>query len=397
MQSSKSLLKSKRRASGKPPAALSIGPRGFWPMADDGVTPVVTQSMVSAFTDCPREVYYGTVLGLRPRLEAKPLTRGTWIHSLLEERANGRDWVEKHNEIYAGFEDDPYIDDLDALEEEVYNIVKSYDWVYRNDDWTVIAAEITVERPIFHGAALYRGRIDLIIMDENGDVWLVDHKTHRTFPEWQYRELSFQHYSYMWACRKAPEYLAIRHNGKPVPQPKGFIYDYCKTGAIGTPQLTKKTRKISRQLKPSGTTLPVFTDWLRDQGMLTTVRGKDLLAIEDSDERQYVEEFIIELENKDYTSHFRRDKMVFSQAQQTRQLKSFLSSARRMLKYTWDDPDTIERGSHAGYKCRYQDLSVADLMHGTSEIEQRTRYVVTHDPLDYYPNQDKDKKKGVKK
>ena len=378
-----------KRSRSSKPAALKIGPRGFWPHTDDGV-PVVTQSMVSTFTDCPREVYYGTVLGLRPRLEAKPLTRGTWIHSLLEERANGNDWVEKHNQIYEQFTAEQFVEEVDALEEEVYNVVKSYDWVYRNDDWKVIAAEITVERPIFHGAALYRGRIDLIIMDENGDVWLVDHKTHRTFPEWQYRELSFQHYSYLWACRTSPEYLALG-----VPQPKGFIYDYCKTGAIHTPSL-RQDGKLSRSLKPSGTTLPVFLGWLRDNNLLTTVNGKDLLAIEDDAERAYVEEFIIELENKDYSDYFRRDVMEFSRAQQTRQLKSFLASARRMLKYSWDDPDTIERGAHAGYKCRYQDLSVADLMHGTSEIEQKTRYVVTHDPLDYYPNQNKDKKKGRK-
>lgn len=382
-------LSTTKRSRSSKPAALKIGPRGFWPMTEDGI-PVVTQSMVSTFTDCPREVYYGTVLGLRPRLEAKPLTRGTWIHALLEERANGKDWVEKHNEIYEKFASEQFVEEVDALEEEVYNVVKSYDWVYRNDNWTVIAAELTVERPIFHGAALYRGRIDLIIMDEHGDVWLVDHKTHRTFPEWSYRELSFQHYSYLWACRTSPTYLALG-----VPQPKGFIYDYCKTGAIHTPTL-RQDGKLSRQLKPSGTTLPVFLDWLRDNNMLTTVKGKDLLAIEDDAERAYVEEFIIELENKDYSDYFRRDVMEFSQEQQTRQLKSFLASARRMLKYSWDDPDTIERGAHAGYKCRYQDLSVADLMHGTSEIEQRTRYVVTHDPLDYYPNQNKDKKKGRK-
>jgi hypothetical protein len=32
---------------------------------------------------------------------------------------------------------------------------------------------------------------------------------------------------------------------------------------------------------------------------------------------------------------------------------------------------------------------VADLIHGSSEIEQRSRYVTTRDPLDYYPNQEK--------
>jgi hypothetical protein len=114
-----------------------------------------------------------------------------------------------------------------------------------------------------------------------------------------------------------------------------------------------------------------------------------MLAIEDESKRLYVEEFITELEHKDYQYYFRRDYMEFDQAQQTRQLKMFLASAKRMLRYRWDDPDTIERGAHAGFKCRYQDLSVADLMHGTSDIEQRTRYVTTRDPLDYYPQQDK--------
>ena len=43
--------------------------------------------------------------------------------------------------------------------------------------------------------------------------------------------------------------------------------------------------------------------------------------------------------------------------------------------------------------CNYKDLTIADLIHGTSEIEQRTRYTTTRDPLDYYPNQKKGKKK----
>lgn len=342
--------------------------------------------MVSTFVDCPREVYYGTVLGLRPRLEQKPLTRGTWVHSLLEERANGRDWVEKHNAIYDEYSQQLFVEEADALEQEVYNIARSYDWVYRDDQLTPVAAELTVERPVFGGKALYRGRIDLIVQDQWGDVWFVDHKTHRTFPDWAYRELAFQHYSYLWACRKAPEYLALG-----LPQPKGFIYDYCKTGAIRTPEL-RKDGKISRTLKPPATTLPVFLDWLEDHHMLSLVTGEPLLAIEDPDELAYVEQFIVELETQDYSHLFRRDKMEFSQAQQTRQLKGFLASARRMLNYKWDDPDTIERGTHAGFRCRYQDLSIADLIHGTSDIEQRTRYVTTHDPLDYYPNQNKKKK-----
>lgn len=350
---------------------------------------MITQSMVSGFVSCPRETYYSIILGLRPRLESRPLTRGTWVHSLLEERGRGGDWRAKHQEILEQAKFEQFDEEVDSLARECYNIVASYDWVHRNEVLTPVAVELTVERPMFRNKVLYRGRIDIVWQDENGDVWLGDHKTHATIPDWRYRELAFQHYSYLWAVEKAPEYLALG-----LPQPKGFIYDYCKTGSISTPTLTQ-SGKISRQLKPTGTTLPVFKEWLYENNMITKVRGKELLAIEDPTERAYVEEFLVELQHRDYSDLFRRDKLVFSEEQAERQRKSFATSARRLLTYKWDDPDCVERNLQAcsGYLCNYKDLTVADLMHGTSEIEQKTRYVKTRDPLDYYPNQKKQKGK----
>lgn len=360
----------------------------MWPTTDDGRL-VITQSMVSGFVGCPREVYYANVLGLRTRLVSKPLTRGTWVHALLEERANGRDWEAKHQELLKAAQEDQFEEEVEDLAAECWRIMASYDHVYRNDTLTPVQAELTVERPMFKGKVLYRGRIDLIVQDEAGDVWLVDHKTHATLPDWRYRELAFQHYSYLWAVQRAPQYLALG-----LPQPKGFIYDYCKTGSISVPTLTLKG-KISRQLKPSGTTLPVFKAWLREQGMMTTIKGRELLAIADPEEKRYVQEFLIELEQRDYSELFRRDYLVFSDEQAARQQKAFMTSAKRLLQYEWDDPDKVERnlGSCSSFTCNYKDLTVSDLIHGTSEIEQRTRYTKTRDPLDYYPNQKKGKAK----
>lgn len=384
-------------ATGKKPGSKAWhGARGTWPTTEDGKL-VITQSMVSGFVACPRETYYGIVLGLRPRLESKPLTRGTWVHALLEERGKGGDWRAKHEELKQQAEATTFEEETAGLAEECYNIVLSYDWVYDqklHEYLTPIAVELTVERPMFRGKVLYRGRIDIIWIDEDGDVWLGDHKTHATLPDWRYRELAFQHYSYLWACQTAPTYKALRYKGKPLPQPKGFIYDYCKTGSIKRPTLTQ-SGKISRVLKPNGTTYPVFREWLIENNMLSVIRGKDLLAIEDASERAYVEQFLMELKHRDYSDLFRRDRLTFSAEQSERQRKAFYQSARRLLQYKWDDPDLVERNLHAcsSYTCNYKDLTVADLMHGTSEIEQRTRYVTTRDPLDYYPNQKKGKAK----
>lgn len=370
------------------------GPRGTWPKTEDGKL-VITQSMVSGFVNCPRETYYSIVLGLRTKLPSKPLTRGTWVHALLEARGQGLDWKAKHQELIAEAEQTMFEEEAAPLAEECYDIVLSYDWVYESklhEVLTPVAVELTVEREMFRGKVLYRGRIDIIWIDENGDVWLGDHKTHATLPDWRYRELAFQHYSYLWACETAPTYKALRYKGKPLPQPKGFIYDYCRTGAIKKPTLTQKGTQ-SKVLKPSGTTYPVYRQWLIDNNRMSVIRGKDLLSIEDPEERAYVEEFLIELKHRDYSDTFRRDRLTFSEAQRKRQLKSFYASARRLLNYKWDDPDKVERNLNAcsGYTCGYKDLTVADLIHGTSEIEQRTQYVTTRDPLDYYPNQKKGK------
>lgn len=350
--------------------------------------------MVSSFVECPRETYYGIVLGLRPRLESKPLTRGTWVHALLEERGKGGDWKALHKELTRKAEETTFEEETAGLADECYRIVLSYDYAHRNETLTPVAVELTVERLMFNGKVLYRGRIDIIWIDENGDVWLGDHKTHASLPDWRYRELAFQHYSYLWAVATSKAYRRLRYKGKPLPQPKGFIYDYCKTGSISAPTLTQ-AGKQSRVVKPSGTTLPVYKEWLIENNMATIIKGKFLLAIEDEAERIYVEEFLVELENRDYSDLFRRDRLTFSPEQAERQRKSFYTSARRLLTYKWDDPDCVERNLHAcsSFMCNYKDLTVADLMHGSSDIEQRTRYVTTRDPLDYYPNQKKGKKK----
>lgn len=362
--------------------------RGVWPITDDGKL-VITQSMVSSFAECPREVYYSSVLGLRPRIESKPLTRGTWIHSLLEARANGEDWKAVHEDILHNAMSSQFDEEVEALAKECYDIVDTYDWVYSQDELKPIRAELTVERPLFNGKALYRGRIDLIVEDSNGNIWLVDHKTHANLPDWRYRELAFQHYSYLWACRKSPQYLELG-----IPQPTGFIYDYCRTNAIKEPTLTQKGN-ISRTVKATSTSYPVLRRWLIENNLMANIQGEDMIAVEDPKERQYIEDMLHDTKHRDYSTTFRRDFMKFTPSQERRQLKAFLTTAKRMLKYNWSDPDTVERNLHAcsGFMCNYKDLTVADLVHGDSTLEQKTRYTRTDDPLDYYPNQKKEEKK----
>lgn len=263
----------------------------------------------------------------------------------------------------------------------------SYEYQYRNDPLTPIRAELTVERPMLGGRALYRGRIDLIVRDKNGDIWLVDHKTHQKFPDWNYRELAYQHYSYLWAAAKAPQYLELG-----LPQPRGFIYDYIRTGAIKLPTITK-TGTISRRVYKTAQTYPVLRNWAIERDLMRVVNGQDTVIVQGS-EGEFLKELLAAAKDSEQLDKFRRDELVFDQAQSLRQMKGFLTTCKRMLDYRWADPDCVERnlGACSSYLCNYRDLTTADLMHGTSDIEQRTRYVCAGDPLDYYPDRQKGQK-----
>lgn len=352
-------------------------------MTDEGI-PVITQSMVTSFSQCPREFYYGYVLGLRPRMTSKPLTRGTWIHALLEAKANGDDWLPVHYAQLEKARQTMFDEEAESLAEECYNIMISYEYQYRNDPLTPVRAELTVERPMLGGRALYRGRIDLIVRDKDGDIWLVDHKTHQKFPDWNYRELAYQHYSYLWAAAKSPQYAELG-----IPQPKGFIYDYIRTGAIKVPTITVRGL-VSRATPAAAQTYPVLRNWLLEREYMRVVNGQDVIIVQGS-EGDYLRELLETTKESDQLDKFRRDELVFDSAQSIRQMKSFLTTCKRMLDYRWADPDCVERnlGACSSYLCNYRDLTTADLMHGTSAIEQRTRYVCAGDPLDYYPDRQK--------
>ena len=78
-------------------------------LADDGVTPVTTQSMIKAFRQCPREAYYKYVLRLKPKVRSLQLTRGKWMHSLLEAYYKEKSgiktlpWREVHDQLASDF------------------------------------------------------------------------------------------------------------------------------------------------------------------------------------------------------------------------------------------------------------------------------------------------------
>ena len=202
----------------------------FDPSVDKRIS---THSMLKTFRKCEMCAYFKYILRLKPKMLAKPLKRGTWVHNLLEAKGNGEDWKKIHAAYTHKFNQlfDEEKDHYGDMPTEIESIMRSYDWHYKNDPWNWVANEFKLEAE-FPDGTLYRGKVDALIENEYG-LWLVDHKTHRTLPDMGFRLRDSQSALYLWAARE---------NGLNV---QGFIWNYIRWKPASTPKLLVKGDRIS--------------------------------------------------------------------------------------------------------------------------------------------------------
>ena len=134
---------------------------------EDG-RPITTQSMIKTFRMCPREAMYKYHDRLKPKIVSKPLTRGKWVHSLLEEHYKGGDWRIPHAQLTAQFSKlfDEEKEHLGDLPRELDLLMESYFWhygdpKYKDHRWTVHEVEKLIEADMPSGH-LFRGKVDMI-------------------------------------------------------------------------------------------------------------------------------------------------------------------------------------------------------------------------------------------
>jgi hypothetical protein len=123
------------------------------------------------------------------------------------------------------------------------------------DEWCLYYLNIPV---------VYQGRIDAIFEDENGNYWIVDHKTAKSFGQQDHLNLDSQCSSYMWALWKM---LNL--------QTQGVIYSELRKSAPKDPEVLKsgglsKNKNIStsahwylKALKEGGHHIPNYRDFLK--------------------------------------------------------------------------------------------------------------------------------------
>ena len=190
---------------------------GKLPVNGDGI-PVITQSLVNSWMDCPVNVYYRYIRGLSPKNPPEHIIRGIWVHECLEEYYKTGHWRERHEERarkYPG----------QNLAREIDRTLTGYAFYYGADEMEVLATELPLEAELPCGYKFY-GKLDAIARLPDGRRVVVDHKTTRRIKPMEQQIVQIQAPMYMWLCEQNDlevDGFMWNYLVAPGPQPPKFI------------------------------------------------------------------------------------------------------------------------------------------------------------------------------
>lgn len=332
---------------------------------------VITNSLIKSFKGCEQATKYKHVDLIGPKYNrAKPLTRGSWFHTLLEAYYKEESVTAAHKAEVVKFGKlfDEEKEALGDLPREMAALFKAYRWHYRDDkSWKVHEVEIKLEAELPNGMQA-QGKADMLVEDEYG-LWAVDHKTHGRLPRMDYRLLDFQSPYYIWMFRQC---------GIPV---QGFIWNYIVPKA---PNPLKWGVRDGRLLKKQPhTDYPTAYRSAEEHGAL---EDPDVVALLDRLEAERYDRDKVQL-----SPVFRRDLLEKDQMIEpviddiTRTADRYAAWREALAK----DPEMpVERSVSRGCEwCSYRSLCIAELADQDAASVRRREYV-SHDPFAYYEGGD---------
>lgn len=330
---------------------------------DESGRAISTHSMLKTFRRCPQQAFYKYELRLKPKVLGTPLRRGTWLHILLEEHHQGRDWRVKHRELSRQFanlldEEREYYGDLPN---DCARIMRSYEWHYEMDPWKVLETEGTLEAELPDGTIL-RGRYDALIENQFG-IWLVDHKSHRRLPDTTFRLLDAQSADYLWLAAKNK--LKIQ----------GFIWNYLVTKPPTVPKMTLQGR-LSK--------VKIDTDYPTYIAEVKRLKREEGLKIT----QEYIEtanklkSYQYRVGQPQLSSFFQRVVLEKSPEMVKRVVQEAYRTSKRMHNYDFTLPAERSVDRSCSW-CSYKDLCTLELMGGNTKLLRKQQFTIG-DPMEYY-------------
>lgn len=218
----------------------------------------VHQSTLKCWRRCKRQYFYKYVQNLQKRRKVGPAIRGTIVHNMLENDANGADaWAPLHEKKEEVAKEKLFPEEKQAYAEifdEIERLMTAYLKWYRKDPLkpiknpkTGLLAEHKFEAMLTPSIVL-AGKIDRVSKDRNGDTWLQDHKTHKRLPSEGSKYSDIQSALYCWVMPQ----IGFK-------KPTGVCWDYIRWKAPAIPQLLK-SGEMSR--RDADTTWDVYRQTL---------------------------------------------------------------------------------------------------------------------------------------
>lgn len=189
----------------------------------------LSNSKIKTYRRCPNQYRYKYVEKLRRKKRVVQLERGSWIHELLQYHYDGEDWRERHQEktkeFYNLFEEER--EELGDLPAECLRIMKSYlrHWASEDKGWHVVDSEMN-ETIMLPNGIEFNFIIDLVV-EENGGLWIVDHKTVKSFMDADFMLIDAQLARYHYALQQLGGYEPLR----------GIIFNELRTKPPTIPRL----------------------------------------------------------------------------------------------------------------------------------------------------------------
>lgn len=236
------------------------------------------------FKRCRRKYWLSSKLqrGLQPKKPNNILWLGTGVHHALQMYYEGKEEIvtafkKWANEEIARIQKqsglwDAEKDSLFEAAKQGANLLKHYkEWASVEDNFEPYKMEVMFSLPITDPKGnpltvihpkngnevpvVYEGRFDGIVKDDMGHYWVLEHKTAKTFGDWDDKlDMDEQITSYIWAA----EYLF----DIPV---EGVIYNGLRKKAPTKPQLLKSGKGLSKN-KSIDTTYEVYLSSIMEHG-----------------------------------------------------------------------------------------------------------------------------------
>ncbi len=216
----------------------------------------ISYSELQTYQRCPKKYEYS--LSIQRKAVAVPLALGIMVHRLLQEFYQAG-WPGMEDEIETlreNFAENPYVidDDLLTFEDLLTDaefLVTAYFPHYNEDEgWEVL--HIEEQFSIELGEHTLTFTPDLIVRDQSGQVWVVDHKTTAVLPDPGTPFGELQAMIYVSAVKKM------------YPETAGFLFNYLRKKRPRVPRITKTAPYRVADLARIDTTYEVLRDWIRE-------------------------------------------------------------------------------------------------------------------------------------